>query len=198
MIDTFFEVFSHLDTQVFLSSILLFFIGYALAPTVYFKDIKWLKAYPMFMFRLIEKYFREDPNKYLLFTVILVLNSISLLVNLFSAYGIILPFIFSVWMGLNVGVVMYHTLNGRLYFMSLLNPVAMLELPAAWITFTLAMQFSLNNYFHMEGLEMIGISSMLYYFLVTVLPILFLAGIIETGMIVLAERFGEDEDDSDN
>ena len=113
---------------------ILFFIGYSFAPTAYFKKIKWLLWYPFLIISLIDKYFKKDMAAPIIFLVLLFLNSLSLFVNLLSAYGVILPFIFCIYLGLNIGIVMYHSLDGKYYYLSLFNPVALFELPAAWLS----------------------------------------------------------------
>jgi len=193
MLNNFIEVFSVINTQVFLLSILLFFIGYALAPTAYFKKIKILTAYPFFITNLIDKHFNKDWPAIKIFAVIFSLNSISLLINLLSAYGIVLPLLFSIYLGLNLGIIMYHTLEGRYFYLSLLNPVAILELPATWISFTLAIQFSAVRFFNINGLSTISFNQYFIYFYSTVIPILFIAGIIETALIVIARKYENKE-----
>jgi len=193
MINDFLEVFSILNIQVYLISILLFFIGYAAAPAVYFKKINWLTAYPFFIVKIIDKHFNKDWHPVKIFGVIFTLNSLSLFINLISAYGVILPVLFSIYLGLNLGIIMFHTLEGKFYYLSLLNPVAILELPATWISFTMAIQFSTVKYFNVGGIEQISINQYMVYFYQTVLPILFIAGLIETVLIVVARKFDKNE-----
>jgi len=189
MIDEFTAVFDIINIQVYLFSVLLFFIGYAFAPTAYYKKFKWLTAYPFFIINLIEKHFNQDWPPLKIFIVILLLNSVSLFLNLVSAFGIVLPVIFSIYLGINLGVVMYHTLEGKHYYLSLFNPVALIELPAAWLSFTMAIQFSARNYFNISEIPDINFSQYISYFLLTVIPLLIVAGIIETGLIIVAKKF---------
>ena len=198
MIEEFTAVFTVINLQVYLFSVLLFFIGYALAPTAYYKKIKWLTAYPFFIINLIEKHFNQDWDPLKVFIVILLLNSVSLFLNLVSAFGVILPVIFSIYLGVNLGVVMFHTLEGRHYYLSLFNPVALIELPAAWLSFTMAIQFSARNYFNISGVPEVSFNQYLTYFLITVIPLLIIAGIIETGLIVVAKKFEKNEQNKDN
>ena len=127
-----------------------------------------------------------------------MLNSLSLFFNLISAYGIILPIIFSIYLGINLGVVMYHSLNGKHYYLGLLNPVALIELPAAWLSFSMAIQFSATNYFKMTGFTQVTFNQYIYYFLVTVLPLLIIAGIIETALIIVAKKMEDKDQSSDH
>lgn len=197
MIHAFFEVFDIINGQVYLLSILLFFIGYALAPTAYFKEIKWLTAYPFFIIKLIDKHFKMDWHPLKTFSVIVILNSLSLFINLISAYGIILPVIFSVYLGINLGIVMYHSLKAQHYYLSLLNPVAMIELPVVWLSFSMAIQFSATTYFNISELTQITFVQYINYFLITVIPLLIIAAIIETALIVVARKI-EDKNQNNN
>ncbi len=192
------ELFDTINLQIYLFSVLLFFVGYALAPTAYYKKIKWLTSYPFFIINLIEKHFNQDWHPFKIFLVLLVLNSASLFLNLVSAYGIILPLMFSIYLGINLGIVMYHTLEGKHYYLGLFNPVAIIELPAAWLSFTMAIQFSAAQYFNVDGITVVSFNQYCYYFLITVIPMLIVAGIIETGIIVVAKQFEKKEQNNND
>ena len=144
-------------------SVLLFFIGYVIAPTAYFKKIKWLTTYPFFIIKLIDKYFNKSWHPIKIFLVLFFLNSTSLYISLLSGYGIILPFLMAIYLGLNIGIIMYHTLEGRFFYLSLINPVAILELPATWLCFTMAIQFSVNKYFNILDLPYISFKQYCFY-----------------------------------
>jgi len=184
MIQSFLELFSIINTQIFIISILLFFIGYAIAPTAYYKKIKWLTVYPFFIIKLMDDFFKNKHHPLKIFIIIFFLNTVSLFFNLISAWGVLLPFLFIVYMGINIGVVMYHSLEGKFYYVGLLNPVAIIELPAAWLSITMAIQFSLQNFLKLSFLPKIGFMQYVDYFLATIIPLLFFAGIIETILIV--------------
>ena len=62
MIQSFLELFSIINTQIFIISILLFFIGYAIAPTAYYKKIKWLTVYPFFIIKLMDDFFKNKHH----------------------------------------------------------------------------------------------------------------------------------------
>ena len=194
MIENFWAVFRIIDLQTIILAALLFFIGYVLAPTVYYKKVKWLTAYPFFIIHLMDKYFKKDWPALTIFIVIFCLNSISLFINLLSGWGILLPFILIIYTGLNIGVVMYHTLEGKFYYASLLNPVAILELPAAWISVAMGIQFGLNRISSLSLYETISFSKYVDYFLYTVVPLLFIAAIIETVLIIVARKQEADVD----
>jgi hypothetical protein len=188
MIQSFLEIFHVINAQILIISILLFFVGYAIAPTAYYKKIKWLTAYPFFIIKLMDAFFKKKHHPLKIFFILFTLNTLSLFLNLISAWGILLPFIFVLYMGLNIGVVMYHSLEGKFYYIGLLNPVAILELPAAWLSITMAMQFSLQHYLNISFLPTISFLKYVDYFLYTIIPLLLLAGIIETILIVKNEK----------
>ncbi len=195
MLDNFFAVFKIVNTQIFIFSIVLFFIGYAFAPFAYFKKLKWLTAYPFFIIRLIEQHFNKEWHPLKILLVIFILNSLSLFINLVSAFGIVLPLLFSVYLGINLGVVMYHTLEGKFYYISLLNPVAIIELPAVWISYTMAIQYSAVKFFNVQWIESVSFTLYLTYYLDTILPLLLIAGIIETILIIMSRKFEKNSND---
>ncbi len=170
MIDAFLEVFSILNTQIILLTALLFFIGYVLAPTVYYKKVSWLTAYPFFMIDLMDKYFKKEWPGWVIFIVILGLNSFSLFLNLLSGWLYVVPYVLIIYTGLNIGVIMYHTLEGRFYYASLFNPVALLELPAAWISITMAIQFSLNQMVGEPIFADVSFGQYVLFFVHTIIP----------------------------
>ncbi len=188
MIKLYSDILQVLNFRIFFVSILLFFIGYGLAPTAHYKNIKWLTAYPFFIMDLMDKHFKFHWPPLKIFSVIFILNSCSLFLNLLSAWAIIAPFLFIIYLGINIGVIMYHSFQGQFYYASLLNPVAIFELPAAWISITMAIQFSLKRFFHAGFLSEISFPQYILYFILTALPLLFIAGIIETYLIVQARR----------
>jgi hypothetical protein len=184
----FLAVFQDLNLQIIMISALLFFIGYALAPTAYYKKVKWLTAYPFFVIKLMDSFFKKRQASLKIFIILFLINSLSLFINLISAWAIVLPVFLIIYMGLNVGIVIYHSLEGRFYYGGLLNPVALLELPAAWLSIAMAIQFSLTHYFKIGSLKILAFSVYLEYFVYTVLPLLLIAGLIETILIALGTK----------
>jgi uncharacterized membrane protein SpoIIM required for sporulation len=129
---------------------------------------------------------KHHPIK--IFFSIVSLNTFSLFISLISGWEMLLPFLVIIYMGINIGVVMYHSLEGKFYYLSLLNPVALLELPAAWLSITMAIQFGLQHFLNLSFLPEITFEQYLVFFLYTIIPLLILAGIIETILIVKGEK----------
>lgn len=194
MVQSFLEVFKIINLQIFIISALLFFIGYAIAPTAYFKKIKWLTLYPFYIIKLMDTFIQKKHHPIKIFLIIVFLNTFSLMMNVLSAWGAVLPYFVIIYMGINIGVVMYHSLEGRFYYLSLFNPVALLELPAAWLSITMAIQFSLKYFLKVSYLPEISFGTYMIYFFYTIIPILILAGIIETIMIVIGEKYNKTQE----
>jgi hypothetical protein len=192
-------MFDIINFKIILFSALLFFLGYALAPTAYYKNIGWLLAYPMWIVKKMDLLSKKTWKPITLFAFLFSMNSLSLFIDLASAVVPLLPFVFAIWTGMNIGVVTYHTLNGEFYYTALMNPVAIFELPAAFLTFSMAIQYNLAA---MGITSVLGITwkgagfeRYLILFLVAVLPILLMAGIIETYLIHTAKKLEENDDE---
>ncbi len=198
MIDLLFTKLELINFQIFLFSIILFFIGYAFAPTVYFKKIKLLAAYPQWIIKKMDIIIKKDWKASSLFIFLLSVNSFSLFVNLLSGFIPGLPILFAVLTGINIGYITYHTLEGRFYYAALINPVALFELPAAFISFTLAMQYNLRlTNLQLFELPEIGFSGYLNLFIIAVIPLLLISGIIETFLIIISQKIRDEENDED-
>lgn len=188
-----------LNLRLFIFSMVLFFAGYTIAPWVYYKDIKLLLAYPKWLGKKLDKLAAKRWHFITLFVFILIINSFSLFIDLISGFVPGLPVLFAIWTGFNVGVITYHTLVGKFYFSSLLNPVALFELPAAFIAFSLALEFNcvLLECSLFPNLPQ-HFTSYLNAFVWVVIPLLIVAGIIETAAIKIAQRIEEEEKKSEN
>jgi len=187
---------------MFLFSALLFFIGYALAPTIYYKEIRWLNAYPLWIIRWMDNLSQQKWKPVYLFLFLFAVNSFSLFLDLASALVPVLPFAFAIWTGINIGVVTYHTLEGKFYYAALINPVAVFELPVAFLTFTMAFQYNLSELgisaFSVIKWPVVSYEKYLVLFLIVVIPVLFIAGIIETYLIHFSNSLGDDPPDGES
>jgi hypothetical protein len=199
MIDYFESSIAVLNLQVFFVSILVFFIGYTLAPTAYFKNIKWLIAYPLWISKKLERLTKIKWSPVYLFAFLLIVNSISLFAALLTGLAPILPLLYTISVGFNIGIITYHNLKGKLYYVALLNPIALFELPAAFIVFTMAFQYNLQL-LNLKVLytETTPFAEYLNIFLFLIIPLLAIASIIETTLIIISQKINmNDEDDSE-
>lgn len=195
------SILSHLDVINFtlvIFTAIIFFVGYTLAPTVYFNKIQFLLAYPMWLNNKLEKWIEDKKLSMLAFTAMFILNTLFLALALVSGLVPFLPFILLLWMGINIGVITYHTLKGNFYYSYLLTPIALLELAAIFITFTMAINLNLYRLDVNAIADFIKpVSDMSRYwdtFGMIVLPLLLLAGFIEIFLIRLSKKFTDEDD----
>ena len=200
MIEYFESYIAVLNLQIFFVSILVFFIGYTVAPTAYFKQIKWLIAYPLWISKKLERLAKVNWNPIYLFLFLLVINSVSLFSALLSGLAPLLPVLYTISVGFNIGVITYHHLKGKLYYAALINPVALFELPAAFIVFTMAFQYNLKLLnLNLLNINPIPFRDYLDIFLFLVIPLLAFASVLETILIMISKKIKtDDEDDSES
>lgn len=200
MIEYFESNIAVLNLQVFFGSILVFLIGYTFAPTAYYKQINWLIAYPLWISKKLERLAKVNWNPIYLFLFLLAINSISLFVALISGLVPILPVIYTISVGFNIGIITYHNLKGKMYYAALLNPVALFELPAAFIVFTMALQYNLILLnINVLNIEIIPFIEYVDIFIFMVIPLLAIASVVETVLIMLSKKIEiDDKDDSDS
>ena len=188
-----------INPQIFFVSILVFFVGYTFAPTAYYKNIKWLTAYPLWVSKKLERLTKINWNPIVLFFFLLIINSISLFAALLCGLAPILPVLYTLSVGFNIGVITYHNLKGKLYYAALLNPVALFELPAAFVVFTMAFQYNLQ----MVNLNILNIHPAAFkdyinVFFYLVIPLLTIASIVETTLIIISKKINPDDDNMDS
>jgi len=186
------ELFEAINyTYIFISAV-LFLLGIYAGPSVVEKNIKWLMAYPLWMKQKMEKYLESKKAFIVLFLIIFSLNNLSLFTSFISGFLVILPPIAAFFTGLNVSIVSFEILGWRGIWQILVNPVAWLEFPAAWLSF--AMGFRLSETMLISG----GLQATVDKF-IALLPIYFkyvftlllLAAILETALIVFAEKLND-------
>ena len=182
------DILQPLDLRLLLMGILFLVLGYASAPYVYHKKIRWLVSYPLWIAEKVKDWSERDWNPYILFLFIFCLNTISMSISFYSGKLLFLPILFAVWTGLNIGIITFHTLEGSFYFLALLNPVAMLELPAMFVAFALALGYN-AQLLHMAIVpDPLDFSVYLRAFAILVLPLLLIAGVLETALIKWTQK----------
>ncbi len=182
------DLFLPVRLQLVFTGMVFFFVGYAAAPWIYHKKVKWLLVFPLWIAEKLESWSKKKINAFGLFLFIFGVNNISLTLDLLSGFILFLPILFAVWTGLNIGVVTFHSLKGEFYFAALVNPVALIELPAVFITFALALSYNLQL-LEWGGKEFFWqTATYLHSYLGIVLPLLFVAAVIETALIHWAQK----------
>lgn len=196
MINLIFTQLSLINFQVLLISILSVMAGYVIAPTVQYKQIRFLMVYPLWVESKLEKWSPEQWQALPLFLFLFCLNLFSLFVDLLSGLIPFLPFVFAIWSGINIGLITYRKLEGQFYYISLINPVSVFELPAVFITFTAAIQYNLKSFgVTFLDLPKADAGAYLRLFLTIVLPLTFIAGVLETVLIKVIGKMEKNDKD---
>lgn len=178
------QLLSVISPWLVLLSALLFVIGVTLAPMVVERQIRILLWYPNWIWTKLQQFMARKPNFWQLWLVIFLLNSTSLLFNLCCGFGVLLPFVIGVDLGLNVGIIGYQEGGWKTLWAMLAAPHALLELPAAWLSLALGMNIGLTIIEHPMALGAVAKASLAIY-LKLILALLVLAAVIEVGLIAL-------------
>ncbi len=193
---TYKQIFHLLNWDLIGFSAILFVVGVLLAPVALERNLRWLTAYPEWVFNKIQAFVEKKPHAAFLFLIIFGLNSFSVFVVYVSGFTLVLPYVFIIWSGLNAGVLLYKEMGGGVaLLLFFLNPVAIFELPANWIAYSLGIEMSL---FYFKTHLFSTVTSIFkqneIVFLWLVLPLLFIGALIEASLI---NKFGTEEDDLD-
>ncbi|RMF61405.1 MAG: stage II sporulation protein M [Calditrichaeota bacterium] len=189
------DLFDSIRVSYLFISGILFFCGIYFAPYAVEKGWNWLLVYPRWMFRILEKYLQVNFRFLILFTLIFVLNNISLFLSFISGYTIILPLLAAFFTGFNIAVISFDMAGWRGIWHMFINPVAWLEFPAGLISF--AMGFQLAEYQLRFGkLEFTNqmFQQLLPLYFKYVMTILLIAALLESALIVLAQKFDDGTD----
>lgn len=177
-----------IDWRWFAAAGVLFFLGMALGPWVYRSRVGWLLAYPRllarFMERLLQKYRTFGP----LFARILLINSASILSDFLSGFGVVLPLVLITWTGLNMALLACEMFGGPVRWTRILNFLALFELPAAWAMTSAGVRLGLA----VAGCGPLSMHAALvagwHIFFFFSWPLLFVAAVLEAGLIAVANR----------
>ncbi len=184
------DLFAQIDFIHIFIAAFLFVIGIYIAPIIVDKNIKWLLVYPRWVARLMEKYFSDRWGFLPLFLIILALNNLSLFTGFLSGYLIIFPFLFALLTGFNVAVVGYDLMGWQGIWHLLVNPVAWLEFPAAWISFGLGIRLASVTAATLNWQTAGEIFMMLLpLYLKYVFTLLLIAALLESGLIRWAAQY---------
>ena len=178
-----------IDLNLCLLASFLFFLGLILSPWVVRRNIRFFLFYPLWIWRLIKRHLNPEDPYLKIFFFIFSLNSISLLSNVLSGLFFVLPFIFAILLGMNVGIVLFKEI-GKLDFLAIfLNPVSLFELPAAWISISVGIKIGILLYpdFALSAIGEI-LSKEIPVYIYVIIPLLIISGLMETTMIKVLAR----------
>lgn len=175
-----------LDPGLFVVSIMLFFLGLLSSYPVKWFDVGVLQWYPLWIWRHVREWLSPGDPWIKLFLFLFGFNATSLFVNFVAGYVVVLPFVLIFLLGLNLGVISIEEAGGYgVVALIVLNPVAWLELPAAWTAATLGIQLGRTVLVGGLGDGFVVFPELLNVYLVVVLPLLFMAALLESSLIWL-------------
>ena len=200
MFDIIFDHLNLLSFNIVILSIILFFVGYTIAPTIYYRKIRFFLAYPMWLNHFLESWMENKKMVLFAFFSIFFINAGFLALVLLSGSIPVLPMILLIWMGINIGVITYHTLKGQFYYSYLFTPVAILELGAVFITFSMALNINLltlGKIFAPYTKPFSGMEAYWDTFKIIVIPLLVLAGILELVLFKISKKLNDGSNPDD-
>lgn len=191
---TYFKIWKLIDWNLFIFSALIFLTGIISAPWVIKFKLNFLIKYPTWVYQTLTKYIKYEKGILALFILIFSLNTISLFLDLIVGWGIVLPFLFAYLTGLNIAIISYN-LGGNTGILALFfNPVALIELPAAWLALSAGMRLGISiinsgsfaqaSIYFKQGMDL---------FVFFVIPLLIIAAILESTLISFVREFHEED-----
>jgi len=179
-----------IDLKLCLLASLLFCLGLILSPWIVRRNVRFFLFYPLWIWGLIKRHLKPEDPYLKIFFFIFSLNSISLLFNVLSGLFFVLPFIFAILLGMNVGIVLFKEI-GKLDFLAIfLNPVSLFELPAAWISISVGIKIGILLYpdFTLSAIGEV-LSKEIPVYIYVIIPLLIISGLIETTMIKVLRQW---------
>lgn len=149
-----------------------------------------LLRYPRWMHRVMEWWFARSPSGWGIFFTILILNNIALLTAMFSGLLVVAPPVVIFFTGFHVAVISFDMMRWKGIWQILVNPIAWLEFPAAWIAGALGVSIAGVAAGSGPGAGLERALELLPVYLRYPGAILLVAALLETVMIVLMRRFG--------
>lgn len=178
-----------IDLKLCLLASFLFCLGLILSPWIVRRNVRFFLFYPLWIWGLIKRHLKPEDPYLKIFFFIFSLNSISLLFNVLSGLFFVLPFIFAILLGMNVGITLFKEI-GKLDFLAIfLNPVSLFELPAAWISISVGIKIGILLYpdFTLSAIGEV-LSKEIPVYIYVIIPLLIISGLIETTMIKVLAR----------
>ncbi|MCI0513503.1 stage II sporulation protein M [candidate division KSB1 bacterium] len=190
------QIWTSIDWYLVLLSAGIFLLGIVVAPWVLKNEINFLIRYPLWVFRTLSKYIDQERGILPLFILIFSLNVLSLSLDVLSGWGGVLPFLFAFLTGLNIALISFK-IGGHSGILALLfNPVALLELPAAWLALSGGMQIGVNVLkFDYSELTLGVFRQVLDLFVFVVIPLLAISALLESILITLIRDESDENDD---
>lgn len=173
--------------ELFIISIALFIIGLILSIVVVRKQLRWLLWYPEWIRRILKEFLARNPGFLKLLMLIFLINAASLGCNVLSGFGVVLPGLFAVLIGIHVGVIAYQEGGWKAMIMMFLAPHAVFELPAAWLSLALGFRLGLEILTSRGDALLVFWQSVTIYWRIIV-PLLWIAALLEAALISISMK----------
>lgn len=177
------SVVARVSPTWFVVSAALFFVGVAASYPVATREVGLLTWYPLRVWRYVRKTISPDDPWLKLFVFLLVFNATSLLVNFLSGFLVVLPPVFAFLLGLNIGVISVEEAGVTGLVALLFNPVAWLELPAAWASLAIGTQLAIAAASGGVSGALAAFPELAEVYIQVVLPLLVAAALLEATLI---------------
>jgi len=184
--DAYVSVVARVELTWFVVSAVLFLVGFVASYPVATRDFSFLTAYPLWIWKRVRQTISPDDPWLRLFAFLLSFNAVSLLVNFLSGFLVFLPPFFALLLGLNVGVVSVEEAGATGLVAVVANPVAWLELPAAWVSLAVGTQLGLQVASSGPAGAVAAFPALAEVYAYVVLPLLVAAALLEATLIRLA------------
>lgn len=171
-----------ISIKMFLLSAGLFFLGVFLSVYVVKKQIRFLCWYPEWIWKKLKEFLSKQPGYCKIFLLVFVLNASSLFFNLISGFGVLLPIVFAILIGMNVGIIGYKEGGIKALILMFFSPHALFELPAAWLSIAFGIRLGLEVIAPNPNIRWIFHES-LFLYLCVILPLLFIAALLESAFV---------------
>lgn len=182
----FVERAARVEPAWFAASAALFFVGFVASYPVATREVSFLTAYPLWIWKRVRETISPDDPWLRLFVFLLSFNAASLLVNFLSGFLVVLPPFLAFLLGLNVGVVSVEEAGATGLVAVVANPVAWLELPAAWVSLAIGAQLGAEVVSSGSADASAAFRALAEVYAYVVLPLLVAAALLEATMIRLA------------
>ena len=177
------SVVTRVEPTWFVVSAVLFFAGFVASYPVTVRDVSLLTWYPLRVWRRVREMVSPDDAWLSLFIFLLTFNAASLLVNFLSGFFVVLPPVFAFFLGLNVGVISVEEAGATGLVALVGNPVAWLELPAAWISLAIGIQLGITAASNGVSDAVSAFPELAEVYVYVVLPLLVAAAVLEATLI---------------
>lgn len=188
------NLFQIVNGKQFSLLLLLNLFGFFLSSSIFSLNKKknwfnWLLAYPRYLVDFLQALEKKRFSFTSLFLIIFLTNTGTMCMGFLFGFIPGLTYIFLFYLGLNLGLVQLLLLPNKPLWITLFNPIAIMEILSVTIAATLGLQLTLHSLGFLEWrLKLVYFHYLLRYIAYYPILILFIAGTLETWIILLSRK----------